>query len=123
MEGRAEIEQLLSFYYTETDSNSKVVRCNRTTTEEESIFRGIDITLKEIHYRFFTIVFTNIGIMSLARWVPCHYSMVRPQVADGRNNLQLWRVAANTLNKQPQTANRGWSSIMGDGCGANNLAP
>jgi hypothetical protein len=26
--------------------------------------------------------------------------MARPQVADGGNSLQIWRVAANILNKQ-----------------------
>jgi hypothetical protein len=32
-----------------------------------------------------------------------------------RNGLQLWRVAANTLNKQSRTANKGWSSSLGLG--------
>jgi hypothetical protein len=31
---------------------------------------------------------------------PCHHGMVRPQVADGGNSLQIRRVAANGLNKQ-----------------------
>jgi hypothetical protein len=30
--------------------------------------------------------------------------MVRPQVADGGDGPQIWRVAANILNKQPRTA-------------------
>jgi hypothetical protein len=29
------------------------------------------------------------------RWVPCHHGMARPQVADGGDALQVWRVAAN----------------------------
>jgi hypothetical protein len=41
------------------------------------------------------------------RWVPCHHSMVRSQVADGGNTLQVWRVAANILNKQSRTADKG----------------
>jgi hypothetical protein len=40
-----------------------------------------------------------------------------------RNGLQLWRVAANTLNKQSQTADKGWSSSLGVGQGANNSSP
>jgi hypothetical protein len=32
-------------------------------------------------------------------WVTCHYGMARPEVADGRDALQFWRVAANILNK------------------------
>jgi hypothetical protein len=40
-------------------------------------------------------------------WVSCHQGMARPQVADGRDGLQIWRVAANILNKQSRTAQRG----------------
>jgi hypothetical protein len=46
--------------------------------------------------------------------------MARPQVADGGDGLQIWRVAANILNKQSRTADRGWSSSLGFGRGANN---
>jgi hypothetical protein len=35
--------------------------------------------------------------------------MVRPQVVDGGNSIQLWRVAVNTLNKQLWTVDKGWS--------------
>jgi hypothetical protein len=34
--------------------------------------------------------------------------MACPQVVDGGNGLQIWRVAANIRNKQLQRANRGW---------------
>jgi hypothetical protein len=34
----------------------------------------------------------------------------RPRVADGGDGLQIWRVAANILNKQSRTADEGWSS-------------
>jgi hypothetical protein len=34
--------------------------------------------------------------------------MARPQVANGEDDLQMWRVAANIFNKQLQTADRGW---------------
>jgi hypothetical protein len=27
------------------------------------------------------------------KWVPCHHGMARPQVADGGDGLQIWRVA------------------------------
>jgi hypothetical protein len=64
-------------------------------------------------------------ILSLAhvRWVPCHHGMARPQVADGGNGLQIRRVAANILNKQSRTADKGWSSSVGVGRGANNSSP
>jgi hypothetical protein len=57
------------------------------------------------------------------RWVPCHHGMARPQVADGGNDLQIWRVAANVFNKQSRTADKGWSSSLGVGRGANHSSP
>jgi hypothetical protein len=39
--------------------------------------------------------------------MPCVHSMVRPQVVDGGESLQIWRVATNILNKQFLTATRG----------------
>ena len=42
----------------------------------------------------------------------------RPQVADERP--PIWRVAANTLNKQSRTADKGRSSSLGLGRGANS---
>jgi hypothetical protein len=44
--------------------------------------------------------------------------MARPQVADGGEGLQVWRVAANILNKQFRTADKGWSSSLVVGQGA-----
>jgi hypothetical protein len=60
---------------------------------------------------------------SHVRWVPCHHGMARRQVADGRDALQLWKVAANILNKQSRTADKGWYSTLGVGRGANNSSP
>jgi hypothetical protein len=57
------------------------------------------------------------------RWVYCHNGMARPQVADGGDGLQTWRVAANILNKQSRTTDRGWFSIWGVGHGAKNFSP
>jgi hypothetical protein len=65
------------------------------------------------------VVFRN----KLVRWVPCQHGMGRPQVADGEDSLQFWRVAANILNKQSRTADKGWSSSLGVGRGANNSLP
>jgi hypothetical protein len=33
--------------------------------------------------------------------------MKHPQVADGGDDLQIWRVAVNILNKQSQTVDKG----------------
>jgi hypothetical protein len=43
--------------------------------------------------------------------------MARPQVADGGDGLQIWRVAAIILNKQLRTADMGWSFRWGLGVG------
>jgi hypothetical protein len=40
-----------------------------------------------------------------------------------RNGLQIWRVSANKLNKRSLTADKGWSSSLGVGWGANNSLP
>jgi hypothetical protein len=37
----------------------------------------------------------------------CHHGMARSQVADGGDALQVWREAANMLNKQLRTADKG----------------
>jgi hypothetical protein len=57
------------------------------------------------------------------RWVLCHHGMAHPQVADGGEGLQTWRVAANILNKQTRTADNVWSSSLGVRRGANNSSP
>jgi hypothetical protein len=49
------------------------------------------------------------------RWVTCNHGMARPQVTDGGDGLQIWRVPANILNKQSRTADKGWSSSLGVG--------
>jgi len=49
--------------------------------------------------------------------------MERSRVADGGDGLQIWRVAANTLNKQSRTVDTGWSSSLGVGHGSNNSSP
>jgi len=44
--------------------------------------------------------------------------MTRPRIEDGRNNLQIWRIAAYTLNEDSWTTDKVWSSSLGDVCGA-----
>jgi hypothetical protein len=36
--------------------------------------------------------------------------MMRPQVVDEGDGVQIWTAAANILNKKPLTADNGWSS-------------
>jgi hypothetical protein len=76
---------------------------------------------------------------SLSRWKvgPCHSekwdtvtvksgSLSRHGASSNcglMNGLQIWRVAANILNKQSRTADNEWSSSLGVGRGANNSSP
>jgi hypothetical protein len=59
---------------------------------------------------------------SYVKSVPCHHSMLCPQVANGEDSIQIWRVDANILNKQSQTANKGWSYSLGVGRAAKNVS-
>jgi len=45
--------------------------------------------------------------------------MARPRAADGGDGLQIWKIAANVINKQSRTANKEWSPSLGVGHGAN----
>jgi hypothetical protein len=51
---------------------------------------------------------------------PFHHGTARPQVADGGDGLEVRRVAANILNKQSRTSEKGWSSSLGVWRGSNN---
>jgi hypothetical protein len=44
--------------------------------------------------------------------------MARPRVADGGDGLHTWRAAANILNKESRAVDKGWSSNLGVGRGA-----
>jgi hypothetical protein len=55
--------------------------------------------------------------------VPCHSGMERPQLADGGDGLQIWWIAANILDKQSRTADKGCSSSLGVRRGAKNSSP
>jgi hypothetical protein len=55
--------------------------------------------------------------------VQCHQGMARPRVSDRGDGLQIWRAAANILNKQSRTADSQWPSSLVIGRGANNPPP
>jgi hypothetical protein len=52
------------------------------------------------------------SFISFSFSLPSHHGMVRPGVAYGGDGFQMWKVAANMLNKQSQTADKGWSSRL-----------
>ena len=54
-------------------------------------------------------------------WVLVTTAWRVPWVADGGVGLQIWKLAANILNKQLWTADQEWSSSLGVWREANNL--
>jgi hypothetical protein len=84
-----------------------------------NFYSMIVLDLDTFCFLSFQFIITAIHV----KWVPCLHDMARPQVADGGGGLQIWRVAANILNKQSRTAVKGWSSSLRAGRGANNSPP
>jgi hypothetical protein len=61
---------------------------------------------------------TRRGKQTHVKCVPCRHDIARPQIAGGEEGLHIWRAAANILNKQPQTVDKGvvlqlWGSAGG----------
>jgi hypothetical protein len=58
------------------------------------------------------------------KWVS-HNSTVRPLVVDGGDDLQIWRLAADILNKKSRSAYKEWTSTTagGVGRGVNSSSP
>jgi hypothetical protein len=68
------------------------------------------------HYEDLGIDGTMIGYV-MVKWVPYYHGMTHPQVTDGGDDLQVWRVPANIMNKQSRTADKKWSSCLEVRCG------
>jgi hypothetical protein len=51
----------------------------------------------------------------------CHHCTAHHPVTDGGDGLQICRVNANILKKQPQTADKGWSSSLSGAREVNNF--
>jgi hypothetical protein len=112
--------------------NAKVHKCIHNTSPLVPILRQTNhisthaSCLSKIHLNIIyppTSWSSLWSLSHLVNWVPCHHSMVHPLVMDGGNGLQLWKVAANTWNKQPQIADKGWSPSLGVGNVVNSLSP
>ena len=52
---------------------------------------------------------------------PCHHGRARPQVADGGTASDM--EGSSELKLQSRKADKGWSSSLGFGPGANNPSP
>jgi hypothetical protein len=80
--------------------------------------------LSKIHSNIIHLPTSWSSQWSLSFWLSHHYhGMSRCQVADGGDALRVWRVATNILNKQSRTTDKGPSSRLGVGRGANNPSP
>ena len=44
---------------------------------------------------------------------PCLHVISSPHFVDGTDDLHMWKVAANLLNRQASTDDKGWSFGMG----------
>jgi len=63
------------------------------------------------------VILRNIPSLYHVHMIPCHYGMAHSRFAYGGNGLQIWREAANILNKQSRTAYKGLlpSLVVGRG--------
>jgi hypothetical protein len=43
---------------------------------------------------------TFIKYFARIKWIPFHHGMARPQAADRKEGLQIWRVAENVLKSK-----------------------
>jgi hypothetical protein len=66
---------------------------------------------------FFTAIIKGYSFIFHVSWVPFHHGMARHHAADGGDYLHIWRVAANTLDKESRTVDKRWSSSLGVGRG------
>lgn len=41
------------------------------------------------------------------KWGPCHHFTARPQAFEGNNGPQIWKVAANKVNRQSRGVDKG----------------
>jgi hypothetical protein len=76
--------------------------------------------IKQTHNYYLFVYWMTIFYV---KWVHCNHGMARPRGVQRGDGLQIWRVAANILNKQSRTADSGYSSSLGVGRGANNPPP
>ena len=67
------------------------------------------------------IVYQVLDFLNVSRWVPVTTAWCLPWVADRVVGLQIWRLAANILNKQSWATDQEWSSSLGVWLEANNL--
>jgi hypothetical protein len=70
-----------------------------------------------IQYKIYKSQFIHV------KWVHNHHGMAHPRFADTGDGLQIWRVAANILNKRRGQPTLGGPPAWGVGRGANNPSP
>lgn len=63
------------------------------------------------------------GITTLSEFPAATAGRMRPQVAYEEDRMKMWRAAVNILDKQSRTAEKGWSSGLCFGPGADNSPP
>ena len=102
-------------------SSRKPIQLNRNATASERIWMTLLVRERERTVTTWVVWLTvnirpTFWLMGLCthRFTECH------QVTHRGDSLQIWRVAANILTKQSQTADKGKSSSLAVGWRANN---
>ena len=74
-----------------------------------------------LHFNFILFKLDNV-LLFRDKWVPVTtaWRVLRLRMEE---RPPVWRVAANILNKQSRRADKGWSSSLGVGRGADNSSP
>jgi hypothetical protein len=67
---------------------------DKTDHMRDSFYEELDCVLDKFPKYHMKILLGDFNANHV-RWVPCHHGMARPQVADGGDSLQFWKVAAN----------------------------
>jgi hypothetical protein len=73
-----------------------------------------------VHVVFLVNLDTPIYAVKFIKYIeegPCHYSMMHTQIVSGGDNIQIWKVATKTMNKQLWKTNKGWFSSFRVGSG------
>ena len=91
----------------------------QNSSHVNEFFKAIKI-IKEERLRNTNIIL-KLGVNEIHQWVPVTTAWRDPWFAGGGVGLQIWRLAANILNKHSWTADQEWSSSLGVWREANRL--
>ena len=83
---------------------------------------GEEICVLDFGIKTGTVNLKNVGVDVRDKWVPVTAAW-RDLKLWKEERPPIWRVAANILNKQPRTADKGWSYNLVVGRDVDNTSP